>query len=754
MNAQTNSPTEDQSSSFRVIGTRPIRPGDTLKVTGQAIYGEDVHLPDMLYGAVLRSPHAHARILSIDTSQAEALEGVRAVITAAHLPDLSAKIAAQGEWGASLRYQNDNILARDKVLYYGHAVSAVAAASPHIAAEALGLIQVAYEILPHVLDIQQAMTEGAPILHPDLRTDELGLKGDRPTNVASHMQNLQGDPQQGFAQADVIIEREFHTSAVHQGYLEPHNATALYAANGEITIWCSTQGSFSARDSTAEVLDHPAARIRVIPLEIGGGFGGKNRIYLEPLAALLSQKSGHKPVKMVMPHPEVLAASGPASASWMRVRMGADRTGRITAAAVSLAYAAGAFPGSTVGVAMGTILGHYRIANLQIDGYDVVTNTAWASSYRALGATNAAFASESVVDELCEKLGMDPIEFRLINGVREGDPRSNGQPYARIGFLETLEIARKHPHYTAPLAGSHQGRGVAAGYWGNAGGRSSASASLNPDGSVSLVTGSVDVSGTRMTLAMQLAETLGIAAEDVKAGVADTDSIGFTDGSWGSRTTFATGWAVYELGQNLIRLLCQRAAEHWQVPAEQVRFADGVFTVGDQNLPFKELAAQLNAQVPVMASATVNPWSTGPAFATHIVDVDVDPETGQVKILRYTVVQDVGKAIHPAYVEGQIQGGVVQGIGWAMNEEYVYDEAGRMLNASFLDYRIPTCSDVPAIDAVIVEVPNPGHPYGVRGVGEMGIVPPPAALANAIHAATGLRMAVLPMSPARLMEAY
>jgi xanthine dehydrogenase molybdenum-binding subunit len=752
--AINNSSPENPTAPFRVIGTRPVRPDDTLKVTGQAIYGVDVQLPDMLYGAVLRSPHAHARILSIDTRQVLALEGVRAVITAADLPDLSEKIAETGEWEDSLRDQIDNILARDKVLYYGHAVAAVAAASAHIAAEALELIQVAYEVLPPVLEVQQAMAEGAPILHAGLRTDEEGVKGDRPTNIASHMQTLHGDPAKGFAQAKGIVEREFHTSAVHQGYLEPNNATALYAANGQITIWCSTQGSFSARDSTAEILQIPASRIRVIPQEIGGGFGGKNRVYLEPLAALLSQKSGHKPVKMVMHHHEVLAATGPAAASWIRVKMGAGHDGRITAATASIAFAAGAFPGSTVGVAMGTILGHYRIENLQIDGYDVVTNTSWSSSYRGLGATNAAFASESVVDELCEKLGMDPIEFRLINGVREGDPRSNGHPYARIGFLETLEAARAHPHYASPLAGPHQGRGVAAGYWGNAGGRSTASASINSDGSVNLVTGSVDLSGTRMTLAMQLAETLGISAEDVKASMGDTDSIGFTDGSWGSRTTFATGWAVYELGQNLIRLLCQRAADHWQVPADQVRFEGGVFTVGDQKLAFKKLAAQLNEHIPVMASAAVNPWSTGPAFATHIVDVEVDPETGGVKILRYTAVQDAGKAIHPAYVEGQMQGGTAQGIGWALNEEYIYDEAGRMLNASYLDYRIPTCSDLPPIDTVIVEVPNPGHPYGVRGVGEMSIVPPPAALANAIHAATGLRLSHLPMSPARILEAY
>jgi xanthine dehydrogenase molybdenum-binding subunit len=739
--------------TYQVIGTRPLRPGDADKVTGQAIYGVDFRLPGMLYGAVLRSPHAHARILAIDARQAEALPGVKAVITAADLPDLAEAIAARGDWGASLRYQSDNILARDKVLYCGHAVAAVAASDPHTAAEALEKIQVTYEVLPHVLDIQQAMQAGAPILHAELRTDEMGSKRGVETNVASHLQLKLGDSQKGFEGAAIIVEREFHTASVHQGYIEPQNATAHYTANGQLTIWCSTQGSFAVRDDVSSLLQIPAGRIRVVPLEVGGAFGGKNRVYLEPLAALLSKKSGYKPVKMVMSHSEVLTATGPTSASHIRVKMGADRDGRITAAAAYLAYAAGAFPGSPVDVGASLIFAPYQIDNLLIDGYDVVCNTTWVSTYRAPGGTNANFACEVVIDELCEKLGMDPLEFRRINGAREGTRRADSQPYERIGFLETLEAARRHPHYTAPLGGPHQGRGVASGGWGNAGGRSSASASINADGAVSLVTGSVDITGTRMTLAMQLAETLGIPAEDVKTTVADTDSTGFADGSWGSRTTFSTGWAVYELGKNLIRLLSERAAELWQVAFEQVSFTDGVFSAGDKQLTFKELAARLGWNRPVIASASSNPYGVGPAFATHIVDVEVDPDTGQVKILRYTAVQDVGKAVHPAYVEGQIQGGVVQGIGWALNEEYIYDEAGRLLNASFLDYRIPTCPDIPPIDAVIVEVPNPGHPYGVRGVGEMPIVPPPAAIANAIHAALGIRMEVLPMSPAHVLEA-
>jgi CO/xanthine dehydrogenase Mo-binding subunit len=741
-----------RARTFRIIGTRPVRPGDADKVTGQALFGEDVRLPGMLYGAILRSPHAHARIVAIDTRGAEALPGVRAVVTAADLPALS-ESAAPGEGGVAVA-ERDNLLAREKVLYSGHAVAAVAATSPHLAAEALERIQVTYDVLPPVLDARQAMAEGAPILHPGLRTDDMTGSSRGPTNIATHLLVKRGNLEKGFRRATVIVEREFETASVHQGYVEPQNATALFALDGRLTLWCSTQGAFSVREQVAEALQIQAAHIRVIPLEVGGGFGGKNRVYLEPVAALLSRKSGGKPVKLVMSHAEVLAATGPAPASHIRVKLGADRLGRLTAASARLVYASGAFPTWGAASGMDVLFGAYRIDNLELEGYDVVVNTPWASTYRAPGAANAAFAGEACVDEVCEKLGMDPLEFRRLNGVREGDRRPGGGTFGPIGFLETLEAAQQHPHYLSRLSGPHQGRGVASAYWGNASGRSSASASLNPDGTVSLVTGSVDLSGTRLTLAMQLAETLGIPVDDIRTTVADTDSTGYADGTWGSRTTFSTGWAVIELGKNLIRLLRQRAAANWQVPLEQVTFADGLFSIGARRLAFKKVAATLSADLPVLASATANPsGEEGPAFATHIVDVEVDPETGQVRILRYTAVQDVGRAVHPAYVEGQIQGGATQGMGWALNEGYVYDEAGRMLNAGFLDYRIPICSDLPPIETVIVEVPHPGHPYGVRGAGEISIVPPPAAIANAIHAATGLRPGALPMSPARILEA-
>ncbi len=743
---------------YQVIGTRPIRHDGVDKVVGRAQYGADVRLSGMLYGAVLRSPHAHARILSIDTREAQALPGVQAIVTGADLPRLEDKITGLGESTVNLRYQSSNVLAQDKALYYGHAIAAVAATSVHVAAEALELIKVTYEVLPPVLDVRQAMQGDAPILLDELRTDELGKRGDRPTNIAAHYQNKRGDVDKGMAEAAVVVEREFTTSMVHQGYLEPHNATALYSADGQLTVWTSTQAAFNERDQISEILHIPVSKIRVIPMEIGGGFGGKNSVYLEPVAALLSKQAGHRPVKLTMSYHDVLCATGPTSGSYIRVKLGADKSGRITAALAYLAYEAGAYPGSPVGGAITTILAPYRLENLQIDGYDVVVNKPRTSAYRAPGATNAAFASETVIDELAEELGIDPLEFRAINGVQEGDRRPDGPTYKRIGYLETVQAARHHPHYAAPLgappSGLFRGRGVASGYWGNYGGKSSASGSVNADGTVSLLEGSVDIGGSRTSIAMQLAETLGIPATDVKPCVADTDAVGYTEGTYGSRTTFATGWAVYELGLKLKQQLVERAAQHWEVEPAQVSYENGMFATDGQRMTFKELAARLgDLGSPVMDSATVEAGKWGPAFATHIVDVEVDPETGKVQILRYTAVQDVGTAIHPGYVEGQLQGGVAQGTGWALNEEYVYDEQGRLLNASLLDYRVPTCLDLPMIETVLVEVPNPGHPYGVRGVGEVPIVPPPAAIANAIYRAVGVRMNTLPMSPARILQA-
>lgn len=749
------------STPFKVIGTRPVRHDGVDKVTGRAVYGADLQVAGLIHGRVLRSPLAHARIRSIDTSKAAALPGVEAVVTSADFPDPGSRVVELGEGDINIGHLSSNCLARGKVLYKGHAVAAVAAANAHIAEEALKLIQVEYEKLPPVLDVRAAMNADATLLHDDLVTQSLGQTNGKPSNVAKHLQFKVGDVGPAFASAAHVIEREYHTATVHQGYIEPHNATAVWHADGSVTIWCSTQGAFTVRAQVAELLHIPLSKVKVIPLEIGGGFGGKIRVYLEPVAAVLARKSG-RPVKMTMSRADCFEGTGPTPGSYIKVKMATDASGRLTAAQAYLAYESGAFPGGWAAPGAMCIFACYDIPNMLIDGYDVCVNKPTTAAYRAPGATNAAFASEGVVDELCELLKIDPLEFRIKNAAKEGTRRADGPTFPKIGMIETVEAAQKHAHYQSdlgtPAAGCKRGRGVASGFWFNIGLKSSASASVNADGTVSLVEGSTDIGGTRASIAMQLAEALGIAAEDVRPVVGDTDAVGYTDVTGGSRVTFATGWAAYEAAQDIKHQLISRVAKVlWKVPEDQVEYDGGVIkskTDPAKSITFKELAAKLHhTGGTIVGRASVDPKGVGGGFATHIVDVEVDTETGKTKILRYTAIQDVGRAVHPSYVEGQMQGGAVQGIGWALNEEYLYNDKGEMTNASFLDYRMPTTLDLPMIDTVIVEVPNPGHPYGVRGVGEVPIVPPPAAIAHAIHRAIGKRLRTLPMSPGRVVKA-
>jgi CO/xanthine dehydrogenase Mo-binding subunit len=742
---------KSEPKKYKVIGTRPVRHDGADKVTGRAIYGADFKLSGLAHGKILRSPHAHARIKSIDTSAAEKLPGVLAVVTGADFPDLKDKIADLGEGRVNLAHLGANVLAHHgRVQYKGHAVAAVAAVNGHVAEEAAKLIKVDYEVLPAVTWVLDAMKDDAPLLHDDVYTNSMGKKSAKPSNIATHIHFEKGNVEEAFKKADLVVEREFKTASVHQGYIEPHVATALWNEDGHLTIWTSTQGAFTARQQTAELLQIPISQVTVVPCEIGGGFGGKIAVYLEPVAAMLSRKCG-RPVKMVMNRDEVFEGTGPTPGSFVRVKLGATKDGKLVAGEAWLAYDAGAFPGGMIGPGCMCVFSCYELANARVDGYDVLDNKPKTQAYRAPGATQAAFACESVIDELAEQLKIDPIEFRLKNAAKEGTRRVDGPVYPRIGFVETLEAARSSDHWKTPLAGKNRGRGIAAGYWFNIGLKSSATGNVNPDGTVSLIEGSTDIGGTRTSVAMQLAETLGIAAEAVQPRVADTDGVGYTDVTGGSRVTFATGLAAYEVGLDIVRQMRERAALLWECDAAKVECADGVYKCNGKSLTFRELAGKLGETGgPVVGRATVNPEGSSNGFGVHIVDVEVDPDTAKVTILRYTVVQDAGTAIHPSYVEGQMQGGAVQGIGWALNEEYVFDDKGRMQNASYLDYRMPTSLDVPKIDTIIVEVPNPAHPYGVRGVGETPIVAPPAAIANAIYRATAVRMRELPMSPPRL----
>ena len=739
---------EFEPRDFKVVGTRVKRPDGIDKVTGKARFGADISAPGMLVGRTLRSPHAHARIKSLDTSAAEALPGVHAVVTRADF----AKIT-DDDYIADIL---DNVMAADKVLYDGHAFAAVAASSEAVAKRALKLIKVEFEKLPHVTDVDAAMAKDAPALHEG-RANESVPAGMSP-NVLARYEFGHGDIEAGLAKADRVIERTYKTEATHQGYIEPHACLATMNHDGQADLWCTTQGHYMVRNVCAAIMGLEQGQLRVTPSEIGGGFGGKTTVFLEPVALALAKKTG-RPVKMVMTRSEVLRATGPTASSSIDVRMGMTKDGRITAAAAELRYQGGAYPGSPVEFGSMSAFAAYDLENVKSVGWELVTNRPKQAAYRAPGAPMAAFAVESTVDELAKGFGLDPLDVRLKNAAREGTRSSYGPTFQAVGLEATLTAAKAHPHWSAPL-GENQGRGVACGFWFNFGGDTSVSLNITPDGTVTVSEGNPDIGGSRASMSMMAAEELGIPYEQVRTIIADTGSLGQNEVTDGSRVTFAVGLATIEAARAAKREMCRRVAMLWGIEEDAVEWKDGAVHPAGPNagthppMTLKEIAAVAsNTGGPIAGHHEANPEGAGVSFGTHIADTEVDPETGAVKVLRYTVFQDAGKAVHPDYVEGQFQGGAVQGIGWALNEEYIYGEDGVLQNAGFLDYRIPVASDLPMIDTVILEIPNPGHPYGVRGVGETPIVPPLAAMANSVADAAGVRMTELPMSPPKLLKA-
>jgi len=747
-----------EKSSLKVVGTRPIRPDGVDKVIGRAAFGADMVMPGMLWGKVLRSPHAHARIKSIDTSKAAALPGVKAIVTSADFPAIPSEEAFVGEGPMNFRDLSYNCMARGKVLYDGHAVAAVAATSQAIAEEALDLIQVEYEVLPYVIDVEDAMKDGAPILHDDLLTQGVDPKPEKASNIAKRITFTKGDFAQGWKEAEVTIERRYTSQPVHQAYIEPHACLVSVGADNQCTIFSSSQGQFMVRAYCAKLLGIDIANIRAIPAEIGGGFGGKTLVYLEPVALALSQKTG-RPVKIVMNREEVFRGTGPAAGGVYEVKLGAKKDGTIVAAELIVKLQAGAFPGSPVGPACMCGFAMYDIPHVNIVGYDVVSNRPKVAAYRAPGAPNSTFGTESCMDELARMLDIDPLRLREINAAKDGTKAAHGPTWANIGYQQTLDAAKAHAHMQTKL-GPNQGRGIASGFWFNIGGESAASVHINEDGTAGVVEGNPDIGGSRASMAMMAAEVLGLPYEQVRPIVADTSSTGYCFLTGGSRVTFATGMAVTQAAEKVVVELKKRAAMIWDISPDAVDFKDGkAYPAGPNAGSFEPLSiADIALKAgrtggPISAEVSINAQGAGAGFATHICDVEVDRETGHVKILRYTAIQDVGRAIHPSYVEGQIQGGVTQGIGWALSEEYVYDKQGRLDNAGFLDYRVPVASDLPMIEAVMIEVPNPRHPFGARGVGEVPIVPPMAAVANAVRDAVGLAMRDLPISPPKLLAA-
>lgn len=736
---------------FKVIGTRVNRPDGIDKVTGRAKYGADAFAPGQLTALVLRSPHAHARIKKIDTSKAEKLAGVKAVITAADLPDHTGGDRA-------MRDVLENCMARKKVLYDGHAVAAVAAIDGHIAKEALKLIKVEYEILPHVTDVDEALKPGAPLLHDDIFTEGIEPKPSKPSNYIKYAEYGHGDVEAGFKDADVVISKSFKTEQTHQGYIEPHACLANVSPDGTAELWVCTQGHFVYRNQCAILLGMDANKLRVTASEIGGGFGGKTHLWAEPLALALSRKA-NRPVKLTMSRDEVFRATGPTSSASMDIKIGAKRDGTVTAAFAELRYQNGAFPFTWAEFGAMTSWACYDFKNVKSVSKDVVLNRPKCAAYRAPSAPIAAFAVESVMDMVAKEIGMDPVEFRIKNAAKEGTKSSYGPVYGPIGIGPTLQAAKNHPHMQAPL-GKNQGRGMACGFWFNFGGQTCVDLNVTPDGNVTVAVGTIDVGGSRASLALAVAEELGVPYDKVRCVVADTSSLGHNDMTDGSRGTFSSSMACVDATRKCVEELKKRAAKTWDIPLEDIEWEDGEARAkGDKYdnlgpLTLKELAKTAgNTGGPIAGHSEIVADGAGVSFATHICDAEVDPETGKTKITRYTVIQDAGKAMHPSYVEGQYQGGAAQGIGWALNEEYIYGKDGRLQNAGFLDYRIPVCSDLPMIDTQILEIPNPNHPYGVRGVGETSIVPPLAAIANAISNATGVRMNHIPMSPPRILKA-
>ena len=736
--------------SNKWIGKNTIRPDGAEKVTGRAEYAADTTMPGMLWGKILRSPHPHATIKSIDTKKAESLPGVHAVAT--HDDSVDFPLDTPVILGIQdMRWMARNVLAKEKVLFHGHPIAAVAAKTEEIAQKACELIEVDYEVHDWAIEINDAIKDDAPILHDFIKFDG------KPSNIAGTLEHKKGDIDKGFEEADVIIEKDFETAAVHQGYLENHACLVSVAPDDKTVIWSSSQGQFMVRAMTSFITGIPQSNIRAIPAEIGGGFGGKTIVYLEPVAAILSKKSG-RPVKMMMTREEVMRASGPTSASKSTVKIGATKDGKIIAAKGVFYLQAGAFPGSPIRGAAGCCLAPYDIPNAHTLGYDVVSNRSKVAAYRAPGAPIGAYAVECVLDEIAESLNICPLEFRLKNAAKEGTKAVHGPTYPKMGYVETLEAALKNPHYKLPLKRC-QGRGVASGFWFNAGGESCAQVNITEDGNVAVTTGHPDIGGSRASIANITAELLGIDINRVSVTIGDTASIGFSNLTGGSRVLFASALVVTESTKQVIDILKDRAAKIWNIDKEAIDWENGVAKpAGDNAGKFKPLTlAEIADQAtptggPIGAGHQVNTVGAEGGFATHICDVEVDVELGIARILKYTAIQDVGKAIHPAYVEGQLQGGVVQGIGWALNEEYIYNDKGELDNPGFLDYRIPVCSDLPMIDTVIVEVPNPKHPQGVRGVGEVPIVPPLAAIANAIYNAVGKRFYSLPMSPPKVLE--
>lgn len=752
--------TETAASTTRVVGQGVKRVDSPERVTGKAIYGADHATPGTLFAKVVRSPHANARIVSIDIGDALRHPGVKTVVTSHDFPRIELSMqAVGGEITMTPRDQRRMQMAEDRVFYHGQAVAAVAATDLSAAEAAAELVKIVYEPDEPVVDVERAVQPDSSLVHHDLYTWEFaGGLSEKPSNIARRIELDRGDIDRGFEEADVILERRFRGGTVHQGYLEPQASTVDIDAQGHLTCYTSSQINFNLRDTLATILGLSKDLVTVVSLEIGGGFGGKAGLGIEFVTALLAMKAG-RAVKLVLTREEVFRATGPTCAHVIDIKIGAKSDGTLTAFKGTYLLDTGAMTGFThSATAAMTGASHYRFPHLHIDAYDVVTNKPVAMAYRAPSGPIGNFPTEALMDELAAIVGMDPIDLRIKNVTEDGEPLPNGLAMPVWGLKKILTEARQHPAWTE-TAPEGRGRGFAAAYWGGATLTSNAEIVANSNATFSVITGSVDLTGTRTTMAQIAAEELGVEMEQILIASGDTDSVGHTDGSFGSRTTLTTGTAVMNAARDVIGKLREKAGEFLRVEPEYLDYADQVFEMRDnpdKRITLVEVCERSIGQTPGSIHGAGN--STGlpgaPTAAASIAEVEVDRETGRPEIKRFTMFQDPGNAINPMAVEGQMQGGAGQGIGWALWEVYDIDQVtGVVQNANFLDYRIPTTLDIPMIGTEIVSTPNPSGPYGARGVGEIPLVTPVAAIANAIHDATGVRIYETPLNPERVFWA-
>jgi CO/xanthine dehydrogenase Mo-binding subunit len=749
------------STGTRVAGRSLPRIDAPGKVTGSAVYAADFALPGMLYGKVFRSAEPHARLVRLDTTRAASIPGVRAVVTAADAADV--------RYGAAVK--DEPVFAADVVRYVGQPVAAVAAVTLEAAEAALAAIEAQYEPLPPVLDLAAALAPGAPLVHEGWRDYTAIPILQRDGNVCNRARIVVGDVERGWVEADHVFEQRFTTAMVHQGYTEPRAAVAAWDSSGQVTVWSNTQLPFDVQATLADILATVPSKVRIIVPGVGGGFGGKLRIGVEHFAALLARKSG-RPVKVMTTSEEELVAAYPRQGTVIELKTGVTRDGRLTARQGRIYFDTGAFAGSGPGVAsVATMVlaGPYRTPNLHLEGYAVYTNKTNCGSYRAPSGPQSNFAVESQMDIIADALGIDPLELRLRNIVHEGDEGPTGQVLSAVGLEECLRRAADAIGWPDRRPAPGRGKGLAIGWWTTTGGSSGVYVKINPDGSVTLNTGAVEIGTAALTGAAQvLAEALGVDLADITVISGDTFSTPFDFGAQGSRTAFAVGNACRAAAAELQRKLFELAAAHLKTDADTLELRDKHVVGPGGRVTLAELARQsqvagggMIAHGTFIAPGTAYdtklveghayPAFHSPSFHAHAVDLSVDAETGEVTIHRYVVAQDVGFALNPTYIEGQIEGGVAQGLGQTLSEEIVYRD-GRVLNANLTDYKMPTTLDVPRIESILVEHPGRVGPFGAKGVGEPPNIEPPAAVANAIAAAVGTRITALPITAERIVR--